>query len=100
MTREVLECPALPAGYSAIFRVTQIGSHYRYRVDVIALNSFRTVHSLEQHSTRAAALLDAEAATREHLERFKTLYPASVRNRITTWLNTLTAPAKNERTLF
>lgn len=41
-----------------------------------------------------------QKAARELLHDRQSLYPASVRNRITTWLNTLTAPIENEQQLF
>lgn len=100
MKVELLGCPNLPDGYTLVLRIRQEGSQYGYMIDVIAPGSYRTVLSLELHPTRLGAIATAASAAREHLERFTTLYPAGVRSRITTWLNTLTVPAENEQPLF
>lgn len=105
---EVLECPRLPRGYSLRITIerTQITRSWSYAI------SFSTpatggvnltpggTHRSAPWSTRDAALTAAVNRVNEHLNARRGIHPTAVRNTVTTWLNTLTAPAENEQQLF
>lgn len=105
---EVLECPRLPRGYS--LRITierdQLTRSWAHAVSfgTPATGSVNltpgSAHRSRSWPTRATALEAAASITVQHLNARRAIHPAAVRNIITTWLNTLTAPAENEQQLF
>lgn len=100
---EVLECPRLPSGYALrIYLLHDDGWNIQIRISALNPARHRTlrVPGLHKAAPRRLALSAAVDAVRTHLHDRQSLYPASVRNRITTWLNTLIAPIENEQQLF